>query len=87
MICRPFFGDQKLNMNTVEAVWEIGVGVEGGVITKDGAMMALELTLKHKEGNKMREKIMVLKNLARQAAVSNGSSPRAFNNLVEIVTK
>ncbi|CAN6677946.1 unnamed protein product [Malus baccata var. baccata] len=87
MICRPFFGDQKLNMNTVEAVWEIGVGVEGGVITKDGAMMALELTLKHKEGNKMREKIMDLKNLARQAAVSNGSSPRAFNNLVEIVTK
>lgn len=87
MICRPFFGDQKLNMNTVEAVWEIGVGVEGGVITKDGAMMALELTLKHKEGNKMREKIKVLKNLARQAAVSNGSSPRAFSSLLEIVTK
>ncbi|CAN6552222.1 unnamed protein product [Malus baccata var. baccata] len=87
MICRPFFGDQKLNMNTIEAVWEIGVGIERGVITKNGVIKALELTLKHKEGNEMREKIKVLKNLAQQAVASNGSSPQAFNTLVEIVTK
>lgn len=87
MICRPFFGDQNLNMRTVEAAWGIGVGVEGGLITKPAAIKALELVLKQKEGEEMREKLKILQNLAQQAVEWNGSSPRAFNSLVEIVTK
>ncbi|KAL6292682.1 hypothetical protein ACE6H2_000824 [Prunus campanulata] len=86
MICRPFFGDQNLNMRTVEAAWGIGVGVEGGLITKPAAIKALELVLKQKEGEEMREKLKVLQNLAQQAVEWNGSSQQAFNSLVEIVT-
>ncbi|KAI5348786.1 hypothetical protein L3X38_001673 [Prunus dulcis] len=86
MICRPFFGDQNLNMRTIEAAWGIGVEVEGGLITKAAAIKALELVLKQKEGEEMREKLKILQNLAQQAVEWNGSSPRAFNSLVEIVT-
>nr|XP_011458504.1 PREDICTED: anthocyanidin 3-O-glucosyltransferase 7-like [Fragaria vesca subsp. vesca] len=87
MICRPFFGDQNLNMKTVEAVWGIGVGIEGGVLTKQGAVKALELILRGEAGNEMREKIKVLRSLARSAVEDNGSSSKAFNSLVNIVTK
>ena len=85
MICRPFFGDQKLNRRMVEDLWRIGVGVEGGVFTKSGLARDLELVL-GKEGEKMREKIGVLKELARKAVESNGSSTRNFSTLAEIVS-
>lgn len=87
MIGRPFFGDQKMNMRTIESIWGIGVGIEGGILTKHGAIKALELILKGKEGNEMRQKIRVLKNLAQSAVEGDGSSTKAFNSLVEIVTK
>nr|BAE72453.1 UDP-glucose: flavonol 3-O-glucosyltransferase [Rosa hybrid cultivar] len=86
MIGRPFFGDQILNMRTVETVWGIGVGIEGGVLTKHGAIKALELILRGKAGNEMREKIKVLKNLAQSAVEGDGSSSKAFNCLVDIAT-
>ena len=73
MICRPFFGDQRLNRRMVQDVWGIGIGVEGGILTKRGVMSALGLILSH-EGKKMREKIGVLKELARRAVEPNGSS-------------
>ncbi|XP_050367246.1 anthocyanidin 3-O-glucosyltransferase 7-like [Argentina anserina] len=87
MIGRPFFGDQNLNMKTMEAVWGIGVGIEGGILTKQGAIKAFELILRGKAGNEMREKIKVLKSLARSAVEGEGSSSKAFNTLVDIVTK
>lgn len=87
MIGRPFFGDQKMNMRTMESIWGIGVGIEGGILTKHGAIKALELILEGKEGNEMREKIRVLKNLAQSAVEGDGSSTKAFKSLVKIVTK
>ncbi|NP_001267832.1 Anthocyanidin 3-O-glucosyltransferase 2-like [Vitis vinifera] len=85
MICRPFFGDQCIDKRMVEDVWGIGVGVEGGVLTKSGVMSALGLILSH-EGNKMREKIRVLKELARRAVEPNGSSTQNLSNLLEVIT-
>ncbi|KAL5549054.1 hypothetical protein UlMin_004285 [Ulmus minor] len=86
LIGRSFFGDQKLNLRTCEAVWGIGVGIEGGVITKEGMIKALQRVLLE-ERNVMREKIRVLKKLAHEAVESNGGSTQDFNTLVEIVTK
>lgn len=43
MICRPFFGDHRLNGRMIESVWEIGVNVEDGKFTKDGLMKRLDL--------------------------------------------
>lgn len=85
MIGRPFIADQKLNMRVVEAVWGFGVGVEGGVFSKDGTVKALNVVL-GEEGKLMREKIGVYKELAFKAVGSDGSSTRNFNLLLDIVT-
>ncbi|XP_031252266.1 anthocyanidin 3-O-glucosyltransferase 7-like [Pistacia vera] len=87
MICRPFFGDQKLNERTLETVWGIGLGVEGRKFTKGGAIKALEVILCSEQGKIMREKIAVLKQLAFQAVESEGSSTANFKTVMEVITK
>ncbi|KAJ6958034.1 hypothetical protein NC653_039870 [Populus alba x Populus x berolinensis] len=86
MICRPFFGDQALNTRTVEAIWKIGVGIEGGTITKDGVTKAIKLILSTEEGEQMRKNVEYLQDLALDA-VSNGGSSKNFEALLEVVTK
>ncbi|KAK6235924.1 UDP-glucuronosyl/UDP-glucosyltransferase - like 10 [Theobroma cacao] len=86
MIFRPFFGDQRLNTRTVEAVWGFGLGLEGGTFTKDGTIKALKFILSTEEGKRMREKIGVQKELAFKAVQPNGSSIENFKTLVKIVT-
>lgn len=72
MICRPFFGDHRMNARIVEEVWEIGVRVEGGAITKNGILKSLQLILADQPGKAMREKVCALKELAQVAAGPNG---------------
>ncbi|CAK7344582.1 unnamed protein product [Dovyalis caffra] len=81
-----FFDDQSLNRRTVEAVWRIGVGIDGGMITKDGLSKAIKLILSTEEGEQMRKNIEHLQDLALDA-VSNGSSTKNFETLLEVVTK
>ncbi|XWS73203.1 hypothetical protein CRYUN_Cryun02cG0106200 [Craigia yunnanensis] len=83
MIFRPFFGDQRLNTRTVEAVWEFGLGLEGGTITKEGTKKAFKFISSTEEGKKMREKIGVQKDKAVQP---NGSSVENFKTLVKVVS-
>lgn len=83
MICRPFMGDQPLNMRTLEVVWRIGVGIEGGVVTKSGAVKALELCLSSKEGKEMKERISLLKVFAEEAVKSFGRTAEDLNTLVD----
>ncbi|KAI3782180.1 hypothetical protein L2E82_12214 [Cichorium intybus] len=87
MICRPFFGDQQINTWMVERVWGIGVRIEGGKFTKDGARCAMEQILSLNESSKKRnERIEALKELAIKAVGPNGSSNRDFEILVDVVS-
>ncbi|KAG2699298.1 hypothetical protein I3843_07G185700 [Carya illinoinensis] len=86
MICRPFFGDQMLNMRVVESVWGIGLGIEGTVFTKDGAVKALEQTLLNEQGKKMREKAEAFRETALKAVGINGDSSENLKTLIELVT-
>ncbi|KAJ6731604.1 ANTHOCYANIDIN 3-O-GLUCOSYLTRANSFERASE [Salix purpurea] len=86
MICRPVFGDQALNTRTVEAIWKIGVGIEGETMTKDGVTKAIKLILSTGEGEQMRKNVEHLQDLALDA-VSNGSSSKNLETLLEVVTK
>ncbi|KAH7859880.1 hypothetical protein Vadar_006646 [Vaccinium darrowii] len=85
MICRPFFADQGLNSRLVEEVWKIGVSVEGGNFTKSGTMKALELVFSSEKGVEMRENIGNLKEKAKIAVGSDGSSTKNFVSLVKVV--
>ncbi|KAF6162860.1 hypothetical protein GIB67_021009 [Kingdonia uniflora] len=87
MICRPFFGDQRLNAGFVSSVWEIGIRATDGTLTKDGVTGDLDRMLSRKEGHFMREKVEALNEQANQAVSTEGSSTRNFNVLLELVTK
>ncbi|CAI0559663.1 unnamed protein product [Linum tenue] len=86
MICRPFFGDQRLNGRMIEDVWGIGVNLEGGVFSKEGLVGCLDRVLKREEGKRMRENVGVLKEKAEEATKPKGSSSDDFCRLVELVS-
>ncbi|KAK3435501.1 hypothetical protein EUGRSUZ_C00191, partial [Eucalyptus grandis] len=86
MVGRPFFGDQSMNARAVEAVWQIGVAVEGGAFTEEATAVALERVLAGEEGKRIRERVGALKEMALGAVEPQGSSTRNFDALVEIVT-
>nr|URQ29614.1 anthocyanidin 3-o-glucosyltransferase [Sinningia speciosa] len=83
MICRPFFGDQKLNGKMVEDAWKIGVTVKGGVFTKNETIEALNCIMSSEE---IRENVTKLKDKAIKAVELEGSSTKNFSTLLEIIT-
>ncbi|KAK4858797.1 hypothetical protein QYF36_022143 [Acer negundo] len=88
MIIRPFFGDQRLNARRlVQDEWEIGVSVEGGIITKNGLLRSLDLILWQENGKKMRENAIKFKQLAEKAIGPRGNSMENFKALVDIVSR
>lgn len=87
MICRPFFGDQRINGRMLSHVLEIAIGVEGGALTRDAVMDGLDLILHGKEGKKMREKAESLKALAVDAVSKTGSSTNNLKTVLEIITQ
>ncbi|KAB1224440.1 Anthocyanidin 3-O-glucosyltransferase 2 [Morella rubra] len=87
MICRPILGDNMFNGRMVEDVWGIGVGVEGGVFTKNGMLKSLEVVLGEEHGKRMREKIRDIKDLVVKAAGPTGIASKDFNTLVEVISK
>nr|QWC64743.1 UDP-glycosyltransferase [Punica granatum] len=86
MICRPLWGDNKINGVVLEE-WGIAVTIDGGTITKDGMLQCLEMVMEGGEvGKTMRQKIRDLKVLVMDAAGPNGSASRYFNKLVDIIS-
>ncbi|KAB2634857.1 anthocyanidin 3-O-glucosyltransferase 7-like [Pyrus ussuriensis x Pyrus communis] len=85
MICRPLFGDQRMNGRMVEDVWGIGVKIEGGILTKSGVLESLELISGSEQGKKMREKARALKEIVAEAAGSLGSAVQDFTTLVDVI--
>ncbi|XP_027368769.1 flavonoid 3-O-glucosyltransferase-like [Abrus precatorius] len=86
MISRPFFGDQMLNTAILEHAWGIGVGVENGVLAKDGTSRILESVMSKEQGKIMRQKIGELKDAAMAAAGPEGDSTKNIFTLIEILT-
>ncbi|KAM1317516.1 hypothetical protein ACFX13_002874 [Malus domestica] len=86
MICRPLFGDQRMNGRMVDDVWGIGVKIEGGILTKSGVLKSLEIVLGSEQGKKMREKARALKEIIAEAAGPLGSAVQDFTTLVDIIS-
>lgn len=85
MICRPFLGDQRSNSRMVEAVWKIGVRIEGGVFTKKGTIEALHYIMSNETGKAIRENLNKLKQKAENAVKLDGSSTKNFKALLELL--
>ncbi|KAH6779431.1 hypothetical protein C2S52_010668 [Perilla frutescens var. hirtella] len=85
LICRPFFGDQKLNSRMVQDSWKIGVRVEGGVFTKNETVESLKKLMATEAGMKIRENVSLLREKATAAVKPEGSSTQNFKKLLEII--
>ncbi|OMO98378.1 UDP-glucuronosyl/UDP-glucosyltransferase [Corchorus capsularis] len=85
MIARPFFGEQNLNARVIEAVWEIGVIVKGGIFTNNGIISCLDLVLAQEKGKQMRQNLKALKELAHAAVGPQGSTTRNFKQLLDLI--
>ncbi|EYU42416.1 hypothetical protein MIMGU_mgv1a006788mg [Erythranthe guttata] len=86
LICRPFFGDQKVNSRMVEDTWKIGVRVEGGVFDKTSTVEALRCVMTGEAGEAIRENVCRLKEKAAGAVGLEGSSSKNFTKLLEIIS-
>ncbi|KAG2239317.1 hypothetical protein Bca4012_024061 [Brassica carinata] len=87
MICRPFFGDQRLNGRAVEAVWGIGMTIIDGVFTRDGFEKCLDRVLVQDDGKKMKSNAEKLRKQAHQTVSAKGSSVENFKGLMEAVVR
>lgn len=85
LICRPMLGDQKVNQRFIESVFGVGVGLEGGVFTKSGAIKALHRVLSSDQGKEMRRNVQVLRGLAEESTKQGGSSIENLNALIKLV--
>ncbi|KAK8507888.1 hypothetical protein V6N13_140629 [Hibiscus sabdariffa] len=86
MIVRPFFGDHMINGRMVEAVWEIGVVVKGGIFTKNDTMNCLDMALAQEKGSKWRKNLKAIKEMALTAVGPQGSSAKNFKALLDLVS-
>ncbi|XP_010268434.1 PREDICTED: kaempferol 3-O-beta-D-galactosyltransferase-like isoform X2 [Nelumbo nucifera] len=85
MMCRPSFGDQKLNARNVSEVWGIGIRLEE--FTREALVNAFDLILSKDEGTKIRNKVSALGEKAKNAMGPKGSSTQNLNKLIEIIQK
>ncbi|XP_072979516.1 anthocyanidin 3-O-glucosyltransferase 7-like [Typha angustifolia] len=85
MVCRPFFGDQHMNARAVSEIWRIGLVVDGGALSEEGMVAALNLVLRREEGKSMRERARELKAKAEHAVGAGGTSDENLSKLVKFV--
>eukprot|EP00268_Persea_americana_P025395 TRINITY_DN24757_c1_g1_i1.p1 TRINITY_DN24757_c1_g1~~TRINITY_DN24757_c1_g1_i1.p1 ORF type:complete len:463 (+),score=51.85 TRINITY_DN24757_c1_g1_i1:41-1429(+) len=87
MICRPFFGDQRINGRMLSDVLGVAIRVEGGALTREIVTDGLDLLLRRPEGKKIREKAQSLKALTLNAVSETGSSTNNLKTVLEIITR
>ena len=81
MLCKPFFGDQNLNMRYVCDVWNVGLELEefeGGTIKN-----AIKRLMVDTEGKEMRKKAIHLKEKVELPLKEGGSCYNSLNDLVK----
>ncbi|ESQ48908.1 hypothetical protein EUTSA_v10020723mg [Eutrema salsugineum] len=84
MICKPSFGDQRVNARYISDVWRIGLHLENKIerLEIENCVRAL-MTSSH--GEEMRKRIMPMKETAEQCVKLGGSSDRNLGNLIAYI--
>ncbi|KAB1224452.1 Anthocyanidin 3-O-glucosyltransferase 2 [Morella rubra] len=82
MICRPILGDNRMNGRMVVDVWGIGVGVEGGVFTKNGMLESLKVVLG--QGERMPVKARDTRDFVRNAVLGQEQGKRMREKIKDI---
>jgi UDP:flavonoid glycosyltransferase YjiC (YdhE family) len=84
MICRPCFGDQRVNARYVSHVWKIGLELENEM-ERGEIERAVRKVMAEKEGEALRERAKNLKENIELCIKEGGSSYNSLNRLVEMI--
>ncbi|KAK8572401.1 hypothetical protein V6N13_047999 [Hibiscus sabdariffa] len=83
MICKPCFGDQRVNARYVSRVWKTGIQLENicdrGLVEK-----TIKRLMVDEEGKKMRLRAKYLKERV-EISIRDGSSYNSLNDLIELI--
>ncbi|KFK24982.1 hypothetical protein AALP_AA8G051200 [Arabis alpina] len=80
MICLPGGWDQMLNSRFVSDIWKVGIHLEGR-IEREEIKKAVRLLMMENEGEKIRERMNVLKDEVAKSVKHGGSSFRSIETL------
>ncbi|KAG2673325.1 hypothetical protein I3760_13G085400 [Carya illinoinensis] len=83
MICRPSFGDQKVNARYLSHVWRVGFELEE--LERAQIEKAVRKLMVDKEGEAVRENANNLKGKAELCIREGGSSDNSLNRLVDMI--
>jgi UDP:flavonoid glycosyltransferase YjiC (YdhE family) len=84
MICKPCFGDQRVNARYVSHVWRVGLELENG-LERSEIEKAVRRLMADKEGEAMRERAKSLKEKVELCIKEGGSSNNSLNKLIEMI--
>ncbi|EOA30568.1 hypothetical protein CARUB_v10013696mg [Capsella rubella] len=84
LICKPSFGDQRVNARYISDVWKIGLHLENRIERLE-VENAIRTLMTSSEGEEIRKRIMPMKETAEQCLKLGGSSFRNLENLVAYI--
>ncbi|CAL9220390.1 unnamed protein product [Arabidopsis halleri] len=84
MICKPSFGDQRVNARYITDVWKIGLHLENK-IERTKIESAVRTLMTSSGGEEIRKRIMPMKEIAEQCLKIGGSSFRNLENLIAYI--
>jgi UDP:flavonoid glycosyltransferase YjiC (YdhE family) len=84
MICKPCFGDQRVNSRYVSHVWKVGLELENEM-ERSEIERTVRRVMAEKEGEDMRERAKNLKENIELCIKEGGSSNNALKKLVEMM--
>ncbi|MBA0818189.1 hypothetical protein Gohar_021141 [Gossypium harknessii] len=84
MICKPCFGDQRVNARHVSHVWRIGIQLEN-MCERGEVERAIKRLMVDKEGKEMRQRAKNLKERIQLDIREGGSSYNYLNKLIELI--
>ncbi|GAV78332.1 UDPGT domain-containing protein, partial [Cephalotus follicularis] len=85
MICRPSFGDQRVNARLLSNVWKVGMVFENDELEKVEIERAIRRLILGKEGEEMRQRARDMKEEIQHCIKKGGSSYNSFNALAEFI--
>lgn len=84
MLCRPVFADQRMVARAAEAVLGVGINLDSG-IKREAFVRAVDGVLKGDDGERMRKRVVEIREGTEKAALPGGSFSENFGSLVELV--
>ncbi|XP_042509772.1 UDP-glycosyltransferase 76B1-like [Macadamia integrifolia] len=82
MLCRPSFGDQKVNARLVSHVWRVGLHMEENRLERGEIERSIRRVMVEKEGEEMRERAKSLKEKVEVCVRKGGSSHQSLEDLI-----